>query len=141
MTAPVPDPVAEWLARLSAAQPAEVLQRLAALEAQQTTSAVALAALAQKIYNLEDKMALADDKIASITANLQNIQGDVARLNELTPQLTAEVARLRGELEAQDPALAAKLQPLEDLSQQIADATPEPVVVPDPESELTDPPV
>lgn len=133
MTAPVSsNPAVEWLARLGAAQPAEVQQRLAALEAQQTTSTVALAALAQMVHNLEVRMALTDDQINTLTANLQNIQGDIARLNELTPQLRTQIAELQTELEAQDPETAAKLQPLVDLSQQIADATPEPVVVPEP---------
>lgn len=132
MTTPT-DPLSELLARIQAAQPAEHDRRLTTLESQHVTSTLALGALAQKIHNLEAYMALSDEKIAAITANLQNIQGDVARLNELTPQLQGQIDALRGELDAVDPALAAKLQPLEDLSRQIADATPEPVVVPDPE--------
>lgn len=130
MTAPVPpSPIAVGLIGL-AERSDEDLLRLLTSEGQQAVIVAALATYAQKIHDLEDEMALTDEKIASITANLQNIQGDVARLNELTPQLTAEVSRLRGELEAQDPELAAKLQPLEELSKQIADATPDPVEVP-----------
>jgi uncharacterized phage infection (PIP) family protein YhgE len=135
LTAPVPppNPIADGLAALAVSGSTEDLLRLLTPEGRQSTIVAALAAHAQKIRNLEVYMALTDDKISELTANLQNIQGDIARLNELTPQLQSQVASLQAELEAQDPALAEKLQPLVDLSQQIADATPEPVVVPDPE--------
>jgi outer membrane biosynthesis protein TonB len=127
-----PPPLDQWLDRLQAAQPANHALRLTNVEAQLTTLQVALAASVQMAHNQETFMAATDDKISELTANLQNIEGDVQRLNELTPQLQTEVARLQDELAAQDPALAAKLQPLVDLSQQIADATPEPTPAPAP---------
>lgn len=125
-----PDPLADLLARIQAAQPAEHDQRLTTLESQHITSTLALGLLAQMTHNLEVHMALTDDQIAAITGNLQNIAGDVARLNELVPQFQTQVADLQAELQAQDPETAAKLQPLVDLSQQIADATPDPIDVP-----------
>ena len=128
-----PDPLADLLARIQAAQPAEHDRRLTTLESQHVTSTLAVGALAQTIHNLEARMSLSDDQIATIKGNLENIQGDVARLNELVPQLQTTVGDLQAEIAQQDPATAAKLQPLVELSQQIADATPDPLPEPAPE--------
>lgn len=79
------------------------------------------AELHRRVTLLEEHMATTNEQIAAVTANLQNIQGDVQRLNDLATQLQTEI-------EQQDPALAARLQPLVDLSGQIAAATPDPEV-------------
>jgi chromosome segregation ATPase len=112
-------PVNDWMAKLAAAQPAEVLLRLTNVEAQLTTLTVAVAASVQQIHNQEVAMATTDEQVAAVKANLDNITGDVSRL-------TSEIERVQAELEQVDPALAEKLQPLVDQSRAIADATPEP---------------
>lgn len=81
--------------------------------------------LHRRLTTMETLMSEVDDKLAAITANLDNIAADIQRLNDLATALQTELADL-------DPALAAKLQPLVDLSQQIADATPEPTPEPPP---------
>lgn len=75
--------------------------------------------LHRRLSTLEEHMATSDAQIATITANLENIRGDVQRLSDLATSLQTEIAQ-------QDPVLAAKLQPLVDLSAQIAAKTPEP---------------
>lgn len=77
------------------------------------------AGLYRRLTALEARMSLVDDQIAAITANLENLRGDVTRLNALAVELQGEIA-------AQDPATAARLQPLVDLSAEIAGITPEP---------------
>lgn len=64
-------------------------------------------------------MATTDEQITAITANLENIRADIQRLSDGLVAVQQELAQV-------DPATAAKLQPLVDLSQQIAAATPEP---------------
>lgn len=75
--------------------------------------------LHRRLTNLEAHLSATDDQIAAVTANLANIQADVQRLSDLAVQLQADIAAI-------DPVTAAKLQPLVDLSGQIAAATPEP---------------
>lgn len=118
MTAPR-DPALVWLDELRLSRPAELHRRVTDLEAQTLSAELAIDALIQRTDQLEDRMASTDDQVAAINANLQNIQGDIQRLNDLATSLQTEIAN-------QDPALATKLQPLVDLSQQIAAATPEP---------------
>lgn len=94
MTAPDPA-LDQWLARLQAAQPADVLLRLTYLEAQQTTSTVALAALAQKIAHLEDRMSLSETALAD--------------LDQATNEVADELDQLRGEIAGTDAALAGRI--------------------------------
>lgn len=77
------------------------------------------AGLYRRLTTLEAHMSLVDDQIAAVTANLENLRGDVTRLNTLAASLQAQIAQ-------QDPATAALLQPLVDLSAEIAGITPEP---------------
>ena len=80
-------PLSEWLARLQAAQPAEVLLRLANLEAQQTTSTVALAALVQKIVDMEGALMATAEEFAT-------------RLNTATDEIASDLQALRDALQA-----------------------------------------
>jgi hypothetical protein len=122
LTAPAPPPIQQWLDRLKAAQPADVLERLAALEAQQSTSTVALAALVQMISDMEGRlMATAEefatrlntatDEIASdlqaLRDQLQSVRDEIpaaqqAAVDSALAQLDAPIARL--EALGQDPA-------------------------------------
>ena len=77
-----------------------------------------------QLTEIRSVMATSADQIAAINTNLENIRADVQRLNQLATDLQTELAN-------QDPALAERLQPLVDLSQQIADATPEPAPAPE----------
>lgn len=77
--------------------------------------------LHRRLTALEARMSLVDDQITAVTANLENLRGDVQRLAALA-------AELQGAIAAQDPATAARLQPLVDLSAEIAGITPEPPV-------------
>lgn len=70
-------------------------------------------------------MATSEEQITAVTANLNNIRGDVQRLNGLVVDLQNQAA-------TGDAITAEKLQPLVDLSKQIADATPEPAPVDEP---------
>jgi len=74
--------------------------------------------LHRRLNTLETFMTATDDKIAALAANLANIQADVQRLSDLAVSIQAQT----------DAATAVKLQPLVDLSAQIAARTPEPVV-------------
>lgn len=127
-------PVNDWLARLAAAQPAEVLLRLTNLEAQQTTSTVALAALAQKIADLEVALMASAEEFA-------------ARLNTATDEIASDLQSLRDQLQAVrdeipaaqqaavDSALAqldAPIARLEALGQDPADPVPSPDPAPEP---------
>jgi predicted nucleic acid-binding Zn-ribbon protein len=126
MTAPdpfAPRPIQIWLDRLTAAQPDDHDRRLASLEAQMTTSTVAVAALAQMIDNLEGRMSATDDKVNELSSKLDAVSGNVTNIISDVDNLQAEVERLQAELEAQDPALAAKLQPLVDKIQGLSDTT------------------
>lgn len=76
--------------------------------------------LHRRLTTLEGHMATTDAQITAINANLANIRADVQRLSDLAASLQTEIAQT-------DAATAAKLQPLVDLSQQIAATTPEPV--------------
>lgn len=117
-----PPPLDQWLARLQAAQPAEVLLRLTNLEAQQTTSTVALAALTQQITELETRLMATAEEFATrldtasneIAAELQSLRGQLQSLKDQIPaaqqaavdaalaQLDGPIARL--EALGQDPA-------------------------------------
>ena len=93
MTAPTPPPVDPpqpikvWLDRLNAAQPADVLERLAALEAQQTTSTVALAALTQMISDMEGRLMATAEEFAT-------------RLNTATDEIASDLQALRDQLQS-----------------------------------------
>lgn len=88
----------QWLARLQAAQPAEVLLRLANLEAQQTVSTVALAALTQKIANMEEsQMATAEEFATRLDAASSAIG---ARITDLTSRVDEVVALIPEERRA-----------------------------------------
>ncbi len=135
MTAPVPSDSSnqsaaldQWLARLSGAQPAEHDRRLTALEAQQTTSTVALAALAQMIADMKGTLMATAEEFAT-------------RLNDATNEVAADLQTLRTELEgvrdqipaaqqaAVDAALAKLDEPiarLEALGQDPSNPVPDP---------------
>ena len=70
-------------------------------------------------------MSATDDKVAEIRTVLGNIQGDVTRL-------AADLQAARDEIAAQDPALAAKLDPILEQARAIDAATPEPAPTPAP---------
>jgi predicted nucleic acid-binding Zn-ribbon protein len=84
-------PVEDWLAKLAAAQPAEVLLRLTNLEAQQTTSTVALAALAQKITTMEAAMASAADYVARVDNATNEIASDLQTLRDQLQAVRDEI--------------------------------------------------
>ncbi len=90
-------PLDQWLARLQAAQPAEVLLRLTNLEAQQTTSTVALAALAQKIHDMEVRMSATEDAIAELNTETNSLAD---RLDVILARETALDATTAGEIQA-----------------------------------------
>jgi chromosome segregation ATPase len=106
MTSPLDD----WLARLTAAQPAEVLLRLTNLEAQQTVSTVALAALVQKIATMEERMSQTDDAINELNTATNDLAAriDVILSNEasLDANTASELRAVRDRLQglAADPA-------------------------------------
>lgn len=81
------------------------------------------AELHRRLTILEGLMASTDDKLAELTANLDNIAGDVQWLKD-------EAQRLQDELAAQEPGLAAKLQPLVDRTRALADSVPDQTATP-----------
>lgn len=97
MTSPDLTAVLTWLNDLRLSQPEELHRRLT---------------------NLEEHMASTDDKITELKSVLNNIQGDVSRL-------AADLQAARDEIAAQDPALAAKLDPVLEQARAIDAATPE----------------
>lgn len=140
MTAPEPGPnppadsLAFWMAKLNAAAPAEVHLRVTNLEAQQTTSTVALAALVQKISSLEGQLMATADEFAT-------------RLNTATDEIASDLQALRAQLQtvrdeipaaqqvAVDEALAklnAPIARLEALGQDPANPVPDPEPTPEP---------
>ena len=66
-----------------------------------------------------------DEQLAAVNANVDNIRGDVEWLH-------GELVRIQGEAEAKDAAFAAALQPLVDITAEIAGRTPEPTPGEDP---------
>ncbi len=92
------DPVLDaWMAKLAAAQPAEVLLRLTNLEAAQTVSAVALAALVQKITTMEELMSQTEDAIAELNTETNSLAD---RLDVILARETALDATTAGEIQA-----------------------------------------
>lgn len=80
------------------------------------------AALHRRLTTMEEHMSATDDKVAEIRTVLGNIQGDVTRL-------AADLQAARDAIAAQDPALAAKLDPILEQARAIDAATPEPAPV------------
>lgn len=115
------EPTADRVARLTAWQP---LRRLTDVVHVLADTWRVAGATHDHVHELRSIMATSAEQIAAINANLTNIQGDVQRLN-------TDLTSLRDEIADQDPALAARLQPLVDLSGQIAAATPDPAPGPD----------
>jgi chromosome segregation ATPase len=106
MTSPVDD----WLAKLAAAQPAEVLLRLTNIEAQLTTLTVALAASIQKIATMEEHMSQTDDAVAELNTATNDLAAriDAILSNEasLDANTASELRAVRDRLQglAADPA-------------------------------------
>lgn len=112
------EPTADRVARLTAWQP---LRRLTDLVHVLADTWRIAGETHDNVNELRSIMATSAEQITAINANLANIGADVQRLNQLAVDLQNEIAN-------QDPALAERLQPLVDLSGQIAAATPEPAV-------------
>jgi predicted nucleic acid-binding Zn-ribbon protein len=121
-----PPPLDQWLARLQAAQPAEVLLRLANLEAQQTVSTVALAALAQKMTQMEGTlMATAEEFASRLDTATNEIASDLQALRDQLQAVRDEIPA--AQQAAVDSALAqldAPIARLEALGQDPADPVP-----------------
>lgn len=122
------EPVGDWLAKLAAAQPADHALRLTQLEAQQTTTAVALAALVQMIHNMEESlMATAEEFATRLNTATDEVAND---LKDLRDQLQA----VRDEIPAAQQAavddaltkLDAPIARLEALGQDPANPVPDP---------------
>ena len=128
-------PLSEWLARLQAAQPAEVLLRLANLEAQQTTSTVALAALVQKIVDMEGALmatveefaARLDTASTAIGARITDLSARVQEVVDLIP------AERRAAVEEALASLDDEAARLEAWGQDPQNPVPDPEPTPDPE--------
>lgn len=135
MTAPAPPPIQQWLDRLKASEPADHDRRLAALEAQQSTSTVALAALVQMIQDLGGQLVATAEEFAT-------------RLNTATDEIASDLQALRDQLQsvrdeipaaqqaAVDSALAlldAPIARLEALGQDPTNPVPDPEPTPAPE--------
>jgi chromosome segregation ATPase len=129
-----PDPVADWLARLAAAQPAEVLQRLTNVEAQLTVHAVALAALAQENHQLkENLMATAEEFAQRLDVATNEIATDLQSLRDQLQAVRDQIPA--AQQAAVDTALAqldAPIARLEALGQDPADPIPGPAPAPEP---------
>ena len=127
----MPDPVHDWLAKLAAAQPAEVLLRLTHLEAQQTTSTVALAALAQKIATMEAAMASAADYVARVDNATSEIASDLQDLRTQLQSVRDEIpAAQQAAVDAALGQLDGPIQRLEALGREDdAPVDPEPAPV------------
>jgi chromosome segregation ATPase len=137
VTAP-PDPVADWLARLAAAQPAEVLQRLTNVEAQLTVQAIALAALAQANNQLKESLMATAEEFATrldnatneIAADLQSLRDQLQAVRDEIP--AAQQAAVDTAL-AQLDAPIARLEALgQDPQNPVPEPTPEPAPAPEP---------
>lgn len=79
--------------------------------------------LYRRLTTLEAHMTAVDDSLARLNTALENVRGDVARL-------AGELAAVKDELAQSDPKMAARLEPLVQLAEQIAAATPEPEAPP-----------
>ena len=133
---PSPDLALEpWLARLTAAQPAEHDRRITALEAQQTTSLVALAMLAQKIHNLEvQTMATAEEFAARLDTATSEIASDLQALRDQLQAVRDEIpAAQQAAVDAALAQLDAPIARLEALGQDPQDPVPSPEPTPEPE--------
>ena len=140
---PPADSLAYWLERLNAASPTQIQLRVTNLEAQQTTSTVALAALAQMLDDMKGQLMATAEEFAT-------------RLNAATDEIAADLQALRDQLQAVrdeipaaqqaavDEALAkldAPIARLEALGQDPADPVPSPEPAPEPTPEPAPAPV
>jgi vacuolar-type H+-ATPase subunit I/STV1 len=137
VTAP-PDPVADWLARLAAAQPAEVLQRLTNVEAQLTVQAIALAALAQANNQLKESLMATAEEFATrldnatneIAADLQSLRDQLQAVRDEIP--AAQQAAVDTALAQLDAPLAREQARGQDPPNPVPEPTPEPAPAPEP---------
>jgi heme oxygenase len=137
MTIEPADPTDFWLARLAAAQPADVLQRLTALEAQQTTSTVALAALTQMIHDLKESlMASVEDVVSRLNTATTEIAGDLQALRDQLQSVRDEIpAAQQAAVDSALTQLDAPIARLEALGQDPSNPVPDPTPTPEPTPE------
>ena len=138
MTAPAPPPIQQWLDRLKASEPADHDRRLAALEAQQSTSTVALAALVQMITNLEVRMSQTEDAVAELNTETNNLAARLDAILAREASLDSTVAGEIREVSSRLKGLAA------DPANPVPDPTPTPEPTPEPvpgpgDGEVTNP--